>query len=599
MVEQSFCDRLRVAFSILGICSLLAHHTAAQVPIANVAGRNRTSLNGRWQIIVDPTETGRSEWRGYYRNEIPKSDADFKEYAFTDGRTLQVPGDWNSQAERLYYYEGLIWYKKDFSVTKVPGKRYFIHFGAVNNRAVVYVNGVKAGEHEGGFTPFSFEITESIKSGSNFVIVAADNKRSPDGIPASDYDWWDYGGITRDVDLLELPETYIQNYFIQLKKNAPTEIEGWIQINGTKLSQALDLQVPAAKIKLHVTTDPQGYAAFHIVAKVNLWSPENPALYRVSLASETDSVSERIGFRIISVSGTDILLNGKSVFLKGICMHEEIPQQARRAWSVADDEQLLHQAKELGCNFVRLSHYPFNENMLGLADQMGLLVWEEIPLWQRINFSSEAVFKKAKNQLFEMISRDQNRASIIIWSVANETHESPERTTFLKRLVSETREMDHTRLVSVAFFFPKYKDGQVNFTDPLGETLDILGINEYIGWYSPWQTAPEDTKWVSLYAKPLIMTEFGAEALYGNHGDPNVAHSWSEEFQEEFFNKQIRMLNKISFLRGTTPWILSDFKSPTRQLPKYQDEWNRKGLLSDKGQKKKAWFVVEQYYKRK
>ena len=227
------------------------------------------------------------------------------------------------------------------------------------------------------------------------------------------------------------------------------------------------------------------------------------------------------------------------------------------------------------------------------------MVWEEIPLWQRINFSSAAVFENAENQLSEMILRDQNRASIIIWSVANETPINDTRNTFLKSLISEARQLDDTRLISAASNQTSYKNGKVFFNDPLGEVLDVLGINEYIGWYSPWQASPEETKWESIYDKPLIMTEFGAEAKSGNHGDAAVAHSWSEEFQEEFFKKQIRMLKNIPFLRGTCPWILADFKSPGRQLPKFQDNWNRKGLLSDKGIKKKAWFVVHQFYKEK
>ena len=567
--------------------------------ISNIEGRKNTSLNGKWQIIIDPMEAGRSDWRAYYRNETPKSNTDFKEYAFTNSKTLKVPGDWNSQSSRLYYYEGLIWYKKDFALQKNPGKRYFIHFGAVNYKAIVYINGIKCGKHEGGFTPFNFEITAQLKTGNNFIIVDVDNKRSPDAIPAMNFDWWNYGGITRDVNLVELPETFIENYFIQLKKNSGNEITGWLKLNGSRGSQPIEIQIPQANINIKTTTNAEGYCSFHTMAQLHLWFPENPFLYMIQLKTETDSVKELIGFRTIEVKGQDILLNGNSVFLRGICLHEEIPQEERRAWSEADDLKLLGEARELGCNFIRLSHYPYNENILRLADKMGILVWEEIPLWQNINFSNAAVFENAQNQLSEMIMRDQNRASVIIWSVANETPINDVRNKFLRSLVSETRQQDNTRLISAASNQTSYNNGKVIVKDPLGEVLDVIGINEYIGWYSPWQSSPEETKWESIYDKPLIMTEFGAEAKAGNHGDATVAYSWSEEFQEEFFKKQFRMLKNIPFLRGTCPWILADFKSPGRQLPKFQDNWNRKGLLSDKGIKKKAWFVVHQFYKEK
>ena len=571
----------------------------SQSLISNIEGRKITSLNGKWQIIIDPMEAGRSDWRAYYRNEAPKSNTDFKEYAFTNNKSLKVPGDWNSQSPRLYYYEGLIWYKKDFALQKKPGRRYFIHFGAVNYKAIVYINGIICGKHEGGFTPFNFEITGQLRTGNNFIIVDVENKRSLDAIPAMNFDWWNYGGITRDVNLVEFPETFIENYFIQLKKNSGNEITGWLKLNGSRRSQPIEIQIPQANINIKTTTNVEGYCSFHTIAQLHLWSPENPFLYMIQLKTETDSVKELIGFRTIEVKGQDILLNGNSVFLRGICLHEEIPQEERRAWSEADDLKLLGQARELGCNFIRLSHYPYNENILRLADKMGILVWEEIPLWQNINFSNAAVFENAQNQLSEMIQRDQNRASIIIWSVANETPINDVRNKFLRSLVNEARRQDNTRLISAASNQTNYENRKVMINDPLGEVLDVIGINEYIGWYSPWQSNPEETKWESIYDKPLIMTEFGAEAKSGNHGDAAVAHSWSEEFQEEFFKKQIRMLKNIPFLRGTCPWILADFKSPGRQLPKFQDNWNRKGLLSDKGIKKKAWFVVHQFYKEK
>jgi len=240
----------------------------------------------------------------------------------------------------------------------------------VNYNAIVYINGKKLGEHVGGFTPFNFEITDKVNDGENFIIVKVDNKRLPEGVPTVNTDWWNYGGITRDVDLIEVPGTFIRDYFIQLSKGSTDNICGWLQLDGNSLSQNVHIKIPEAGIDETLKTDENGYTTFRIKSKLTLWSPENPKLYDVIITSTTDTVNDKIGFRSIETKGSNIFLNGNKIFLRGISIHEEAPVRSGRAYSKKDAQTLLGWAKELGCNFVRLAHYPHNENMIRQAELM-------------------------------------------------------------------------------------------------------------------------------------------------------------------------------------------------------------------------------------
>jgi len=586
-------------FSILIFISILIIQTQlfSQTLLSNIEGRNFTSLNGKWEIIIDPFNAGAGNWKPIWKDQQPVGKNVFYEYKFDKSITLNVPGDWNSQKPELLYYEGTIWYKKTFHYHKKEDKKTFIYFGGANYNVDAYLNNKKLGSHEGGFTPFQFEVTDKIEEGENSIIVRVNNQRKEDGIPALNFDWWNYGGITRDVYLAETPSSYIQDSFIQLKKNNTSQIEGWVQLEGKPSFKKISIKIPELKINYSTIANDDGKAIIQFNTKPVLWSPENPKLYDVIINTETDSIHEQIGFRTIEVKGTDILLNGKSVFLRGINIHEEIPQRAGRAYSETDAQMLLTWAKELGCNFVRLTHYPHNEHMIRLADKMGILLWEEIPLWQGIQFTNPVILKKANTLLDEMIARDKNRCSIILWSLSNETSPSESRNETLTAMAAHARMLDPTRLITSAFNHVKYEKNQVTIDDSLSKALDVVGVNEYIGWYVQWPAKPEEMEWKFPFNKPLIMSEFGGEALYGNHGSSDTASSWSEEYQEQVYKDQLTMFKKISFLRGTAPWILADFRSPGRMHPIYQQGWNRKGLLSDKGFKKKAWFVLHDYYK--
>ncbi len=564
----------------------------AQTSMGNVLGRKLISLNGKWKVIIDPNDAG--ERNGVGREARAKGKTDFFEYSFDDAPTLNVPGDFNSQMKELTYYESTVWYKKTFNYKKTD-KRLFLYFGAANYMADVYLNGEKLGSHEGGFTPFQFEITDKVKE-QNSVVVRVNNQRRKDGIPATGYDWFNYGGINRDVNLIETPATFIEDYFVQLKKGSSDVIKGWVKINGSKASQQVQINIAELKINATVTTDNTGYAPFEFNAAVQLWWPEKPTLYNVNISGETDAVKENIGFRTIEVQGTNIVLNGKNIFLKGVNIHEEVSAGSRKAVNEKDALQFLTAAKELGCNFVRLTHYPHNEYMVQLADKMGIMLWEEIPLWQGIAFDNPVLQPKMDLMMQEMIQRDKNRCSIIIWSLSNETSPGAARTQSLIKLAAIARQKDSTRLIGSAIYKITFNKNEVNVDDSLSAVLDVVGVNAYLGWYRPWVADPAAYVWKFDYNKPLIMSEFGGEALYGHHGSADTASNWTEEYQERIYKDNITMFKNIPFLRGTVPWVLYDFRSANRMHSVYQKGWNRKGLLSDKGQKKKAWYIMKAYY---
>lgn len=561
------------------------------------------SLNGDWSAIVDPYDNGYIDYRyqlqtleGYFANRKPTSKSDRIEYDFDRSAVLRVPGDWNSQQRELFFYEGTVWYKRDLPLKPTGDRRVILWFGAANYAAKIYVNGRLAGEHIGGFTSFSLDVTKWLRESENFLVVNVNNQRRMDGVPTLNTDWWNYGGLTRDVRWVETPSTFIADYFLQLDHDKSDKICGWVKLDGPAADQPITLRIPELGVTVTSISDTQGQAHFDIQAPVELWSPEHPKLYSVQLTTPVDSVEDRIGFRSIRTLGSELLLNDNPIFLRGISIHEQAPLREGRANSEADARQLLGWAKELGANFVRLAHYPHQEQMARVADELGLMVWAEIPVYWTIEWDNPETLKNASQQLVEMIERDKNRSSVIIWSVGNETPLSESRLKFMSELVKVAHELDSTRLVSAALERHELDSQTQMIDDPLGLQLDVLGCNEYLGWYDGLPDRTDGVTWRTIYNKPLIITEFGADALHGHHGD--ALTRWSEEYQASVYEHQIAMLQQIPFLRGITPWILTDFRSPRRPLPGILDFWNRKGLISEHGEKKQAFFVLQNFYER-
>ncbi|WP_263355728.1 glycoside hydrolase family 2 protein [Acidicapsa ligni] len=613
---------LFVAALLSGTAIASAQAVSTVAPPIVITGADRRPaqlLNGEWHYIVDPYFSGLYGFHGaenpdgWFRNQKPKSgDTGPVEYDFSKAPTLKVPGDWNTQQQQLFFYEGPMWYEKDFSFEPKPHTRTFLRIGAANYKSIFWVNGQKVCEHEGGFTAFNCDVTAAVHAGSNFVIAVVDNTRHEDGVPTIKTDWFNYGGLTREVSLITVPDVFIDQYDVHLSKTEPGIVEGWVHLSGTKGGVA-KIAIPELGVVSTMgagqpdDTTPGGGIKITIRASapgLKLWSPESPKLYKVQISAAnggtTDSVDEEIGFRTIEVRGTEILLNGKPIFLSGICIHAEAPYRTGRAYSDKDAETLLGWAKELGANYVRLAHYPHDETMLRAADRMGLLVWAESPVYWAVQFEKPEVYAKAQHQLDELIGTQRNHAAVILWSMANETPLNDARTKFISDLAAHARELDPTRLITAALLVHTEPNGNRStkvVDDPLGKYLDVIGTNEYIGWYEQHPETADTTDWKISYDKPLIMSEFGGDAKAGLHGKED--ERWTEEYQASIFRHQFGMLNRIPQLRGMSPWVLMDFRSPNRVLQGVQDYFNRKGLISDQGVKKQAFFVLQKEYKEK
>ena len=606
-----------VLLIILGAC--LAFPAAAepqllaQPVLVSADMRPSMDLGGAWTWSIDPFRDGIAGFHGSsapLRNRrfndfdvaerMQRDPTDFYEYDMDHSPVALMPQSFLTLSPQMRYYNGLVWFQRHFAFQSEPGRRVFLRFGAVDYRAHVYLNGHFVGEHEGGFTPFAFDVTRLLRSGDNRLTVGADSERTGEDLPPPVTDWENYGGITRPVSLVVTPATYIDDAWIRIAKDGRIAVS--IKLDGVKAaSHDVRVRIPALGFALSGRTGPDGgwSAEAAVPPRLRRWSPEDPQLYEVRFEAGEDMLSDRVGFRTIEVRGHDILLNGKPIFLRGVSIHaEEFGADPTRAITPTAARALLSEAKNgLHANYVRLAHYPHPETMLRAADELGLLVWSEIPVYWVVDFKNSGTLANALRMQSESILRDRDRASIIIWSVANETPVNDARNAFLRRLIANAHSLDPTRLVSAALLSDRQGNLE-NIDDSLASDLDVIAVNTYNGWYTndPLVSVPS-IQWRAQVDKPLIFSELGAEALAGFHDISPSPHKFSEEYQAEFFRQNLAMASKIPFLRGLSPWILKDFRSPRRQNPTYQQGWNRKGLESETGARKQAFGVLADYYR--
>lgn len=577
--------------------------------------REGADLSGTWHYSVDPYRDGLAGFHrgppaaGHRRYDDVDVDALTRatptalyEYDMDRAPTATLPQGWIGHDPSLRHYQGLMWYERRFDAAPLkPGQRAFLRFEAANYTAKVYLNGKAVGEHEGGFTPFSMEVTEVLRASNNQLTVGVDSTPQADGVPPPVTDWENYGGITRPMRLVITPGTFIDDAWVRLAKDG--RIAATVTLDGAQAANR-EVHVRIAELGLDLAgrTDGQGVLKVSAPAPKRLarWSPETPKLYDVVIQAGEDRLSDRVGFRTIETKGSKILLNGKPIFLRGISLHEEeFGDNPARAISEAGARALLAEIKQgLHGNFVRLAHYPHSEVTTRLADEMGLLVWSEIPVYWLVDFANPRTLSLARGMLADNIRRDRNRASIILWSVANETPITDARNAFLYRLVDDVRALDDTRLVTAALLTDrKTIEGKtlMGLNDPLADRLDVLAANTYNGWYS--DDALDALPGIAWKAtdKPLVFSEFGADALAG-FSDPVLMRKFSEDFQKRYYEKTLAMAREVPTLRGMSPWILKDFRSPRRQHPVYQQGWNRKGLVSPTGRRKPAFFVLRDFY---
>jgi beta-glucuronidase len=604
--------RLGVLFAALLALVTVSAVGQAEPVLASADMRESIDLDGPWNWSIDPFRDGLSGFHGgeaaagHRRYEEIDTTAamrtDIKaiyEYDMDRSPVVHLPQSFVTHSPEMRRYNGLVWYQRHFAAHPRPGERAFLRFGAVDYHAYVYVNGKFVGEHVGGFTPFAFEVTKLLREGQNQITIGADSERSAADVPPVVTDWENYGGVTRPVTLINVPSTYIDDAWIRLSRDG--RIAATVKLDGAAAAgREVRVKIPSIGLTLTGRTGTDGTWTGTAPAPRSLhrWSPESPTLYDVRIEAGEDVLKDRVGFRTIEVRGDDILLNGRPIFLRGVNIHaEEFGADPTRAVTPAAARVLLTEAKQgLHANFVRLAHYPHPETMLRAADELGLLVWSEIPVYWQVDFANPKTLETARLMQRESILRDRNRASIILWSVGNETPTNDARNAFLRALVANARSLDDSRLVTAAMFAGRQGNVQT-VDDPLASDLDVISVNTYNGWYTPdpLPSVPA-IEWRSRYAKPLIFSEFGAEALAGYHDDPANPHKFSEEFQAEYYRQTLAMASKIPSLRGLAPWIFKDFRSPRRQHPVYQQGWNRKGLVSETGTRKAAFQVLADYY---
>lgn len=638
------------------------------VLIQNPFGRDHLDLGGTWPIIVDPRAPGLHpplpgrDINGLAQGRVAGGGLELVEFAFTKARTLETGRDWNTQQAQLLFYESAIWHRRDFTAGKRSDRRYLLHFGAVNYRANVWLNGTYIGAHEGGYTPFAFDVTDVLGEGDNFLIVEADARLDAATVPPLVTDWWNYGGIKREVLLISLPDPYIRDYWIRLDDLAARRVRASFMLDGMASGAEIDLSLPELGETARAIVNDAGIAEVDFRTKAALWSPDRPQLYDVEIRCNGETIRDRIGFRTVERRGADILLNGDPVFLKGISAHDESPRHDGSAYGIDDARALLSLVKELNGNFVRLAHYPHHQFVARLADELGLLIWSESPVYWQIAWDDATTLRNARAQVHAMVERDRNRCSVVIWSVGNETPPTVPRLAFLRALIDDVRQLDDTRLVSAAIYGRDRDvrqpvvnairarlliDAEVteeikaqvreallaagvdtedraalerlalaprlSIDDPLSEYIDVIAWNEYFGWYyaSQWAaTVPIDEAIMARMFldlmreltfdpaadKPLIVTEFGADAKAGFEGD-NIT-MMSETYQLRIYELQLAMLARSRKLRGLSPWVLKDFRSPLRTHPVYQDYYNRKGLVDETGVRKKAFAYLQKIYGR-
>ncbi|MCL2108955.1 MAG: glycoside hydrolase family 2 [Oscillospiraceae bacterium] len=553
--------------------------------------RSRESLDGLWNYGIDQYDSClRNGWYNEHQTD-PDGRPLPLDYSFDEWDTIQVPSCWNLQSDKLFLYEGSLVYTRKFSYNAdCESERVFIKFGGVNERAAIFLNQTYLGMHRGGSTPFFVEVTQVLKP-ENRLLVVANNTRRPSNIPMDNTDWFNYGGIYRSVELLRLPATFIRSFEVGLQPDSGFEqIYANLKIDGADSGTAV-LKIPELNLTAEIAVIG-GIGRAVIPAKPLLWQLDDPKLYDVEIEFGGDILREKIGFREIRVQGSEILLNGKSLFLKGVSAHEDSVANGK-AVTEAEIRQVYSLAKEMNCNFMRLAHYPHSESAARIADEVGLLLWEEIPVYWAIEFSNPDTYKNAENQLTELICRDINRASVIIWSIGNENLDEDPRLAFMSGLAGRARSLDPTRLISAACF----ADGELlKITDRLAEYLDIIGINEYYGWYDPDFTKLPKILANSNPGKPVVITEFGADCRAGLPATGTRDDMFTEDFQLDVYERQIEMLRGISYIKGTSPWIFFDFRCPRRLHP-VQNYYNIKGLLTaDLRYKKKAFYAMQSYY---
>ena len=620
-----------------------------------IDNREYLSLNGQWKYIVDPMNNGLPEtsfFGGFPENKTQKDGYELIEYNFDQADVINVPGAWNEQKDELFFYQGSIWLFKKFNFSIDPNKLNHLYIGASNFSTKIFLNGERVGQFNSGYTAFNFDISDYLINGENVLLVQINANLSEDSVPTKKTDWWPYGGLVGDVLIVNTPKIFIENAYVQISDLQKKQLNFRAKLNLNK-NMNIKLIIDELNLQRSFTTNKNGEIDEFIKFKnIDLWSPDNPKLYNITVKIEGDEIVDQIGFREIKTKGNQIFLNGTPIKFKGISMHAEPIGEKGVAFSKAHFESLVTTSKELNINFIRAAHYPYTRHMAKVCDELGIMLWEEIPVYWNINWTNTQTKEDALNMLSNLVTRDWNRASVVVWSLGNETPFSKDRMTFMNDLKERLGKLDVSRLKSAAILsgdaqtFSKLisiiaKAGlerkdltakerytfeeivksvpipvekllpfEININDPLANELDLIAYNEYFGWYYTSFFSAQIGIRESLlreimfelmpsfiirseFNKPIHISEFGAGA---KHSFKKTNQVWSEEYQAKVYLKQLEMLKSNPQVQGISPWILKDFRSMMRPLNNVQDFYNRKGLIDENGNKKQAFSVLSNFY---
>jgi beta-glucuronidase len=571
------------------------------------AYRSVIDLSGLWQFQLDPKEEGEA---ARWFDALPAP------------RTIPVPCSWNDLFDDARDYLGLAWYRTEAWVPQSwRGQRVLLRVGSANYACRVYVNGALAAEHLGGHLPFVADITDRIVwTKATSLAISVENKQLPERVPAgpsrgggltggypeTSYDFFPYTGLHRPVQLLSVPETRIEDVTVTTTL-AGGEARVRVRVDATALAARGRVTLGSAQASL-VFSDGTAEATLSIPG-ARLWSPQDPHLHSLQLTLEDgrrtlDAYSLDVGLRTIEVRGDELLLNGQPIALRGFGKHEDFPIHGRGLDLpvLVRDYELL---RWVGANSYRTSHYPYSEEAMALADRLGVLVIDEIPAVS-LNFTDDAAvvakrLEQCRRALDELIQRDKNHASVVLWSVANEpmignplapgaappgTVEAGTR--FFQALYDQARAKDATRPVTLVGVM----GGPVEWL----AVFDVTSINRYYGWYALGGRLEQAEKALAQeldalhqrLGKPIVITEFGTDTAAGAHAQPE--EMWSEEYQVEFLRRYLDTAASRPFVVGLHVWNFADFK--TGQGILRMAGLNQKGVFTrDRRPKMAAHFL--------
>ncbi len=544
--------------------------------------RNTLNISGIWNFKKDSSGVGeKNNWFNGLAESTP----------------IAVPGSWNEQFEDIRDYMGLAWYEQNSYIPKSwKGQKIFIRVGSANYASKVWINGKTIGKHDGGHLPFAFEITDFVNwNEQNRITIQVENFLKPNRVPVgglppgglfsnnppSSFDFFPYCGIQRPVWLYSVPKNALSD--ITVKTNFLIN-EGFVEVkikkSGTANQGKVKIEGSGKVYESSFSFNGDDATANIRIPEVHLWSTEDPYLYQLKVtlnagAETTDKYELPVGVRTIAVDGKHILLNGKPIFLKGFGKHEDFPVFGKgTAYPViVKDFNLL---KWIGANSFRTSHYPYDEENMNLADREGILIVDEIPavgLFFDNNISQINERKEmCKQQIRELVARDKNHPSVIMWNLANEPiakgmnfnlmSKAPADSvslSFFSELFKTVKETDNTRLSSIV--------GVQGGPDAWLGLSDVMCINRYYGWYSQNGNIAEgaakfnaelDTLYKQFH-KPILVTEFGADAYPGMHTDQ--PEMFTEEFQMQFIKAYLDVADTKDFVAGMHIWAFADFKT--------------------------------------